>query len=110
MIISMMRQALTRLGYAVVTCASGSEALTRLRETPQDFDLAIVDYVMQDMTIEMLVQGLRLIRHDLPIVLSTGIATETISTTLQTLQCQAFLPKPYSLRELAQVIQEVIPG
>ena len=108
-LIRMMQQALTRLGYGVVTCSSGCEALARFREEPQDFDLAILDYFMQDISIETLVQGLRTIRHDFPIVLSTGFDPEVICSTMRTLHCQALLPKPYSLRELARVIQYVIP-
>ena len=109
-LLRMIQQALTRLGYDVVTCASGAETLARFREVPQDFDLAILDCVMQDMTIETLVQELRTIRHDVPVVLSTGFDSEAISSTMRTLHCQALLPKPYTLRELARVIQYVIPG
>ncbi len=108
-LIRMMQQALTRLGYGVVTCTSGFEALARFREEQQDFDLAIIDYFMQDMAIETLVQGLRTIRHDVPIVLSTGFDPEVLASTMRTLHCQALLPKPYTLRELARVIQYVIP-
>ena len=109
-LIRMMQQALTRLGYDVVTCASGGDALARLRQAPQHFDLAIVDCVMGDMAIETLVQEFRAVRPDLPLVLSTGFSRETISLSMQTLPYQALLLKPYTLRELARVIQYVIPG
>lgn len=59
------------VGYRVLEAADGASALERLRENP-DVACAIVDLVMPDADGLVVIEELRRLRHDLPVVVCTG--------------------------------------
>jgi two-component system, cell cycle sensor histidine kinase and response regulator CckA len=58
------------MGYSVLTAESGQEALELLRS--KKVDAVVVDYMMPGMDGEETARGVRNIRPNLPIVLSSG--------------------------------------
>ena len=93
-------------GYEVTTAANGAEGLQQLRE--HAFDLVITDQTMPHMTGEELALELRRLRSDIPIILCTGFSHIMQAERAQELGIDAFLMKPFTMQDLARVIQQVL--
>jgi PAS domain S-box-containing protein len=68
------KRMLERLGYDVVACLDGNEALEVFRSDPQRFDLVITDQNMPNMNGTELSRKILSIRADMPVILCTGYA------------------------------------
>jgi PAS domain S-box-containing protein len=99
---------LQRLGYEVVVCTSGLDALRLFQEEPHRFDVVITDQTMPAMTGATLIEELRLVRADIPIILCTGFSHLMSAEKAETLDVDAFVMKPGVTRELAVTIQQVL--
>jgi PAS domain S-box-containing protein len=99
---------LTPLGYKVVACTSGYEALQIFLQTPQSFDRVITDQTMPYMTGETFVRALRRIRPDIPIILCTGYSSSIDADKARAQGIEAFLMKPLSIDTLAPTIQRLL--
>ena len=90
-------------GYEVVTAASGKEGIELLSEAQPS--IALLDIAMPEMDgIEML-QKIREIKPDLPVIMVTGHGT--IETAVKTTKMGAydFIVKPPALEHLAMVVK-----
>lgn len=99
---------LARLGYEVVARTSSVEALEAFRATPQRFDLVITDQTMPNMTGEMLISSIRLLRPDIPVILCTGFSHVMHAEKAQSLGVDAFLMKPLTIYDLACAVQQLM--
>ncbi len=100
---------LSRLGYEVIALTDGREALERLRNNPQAYDLLITDQTMPHVTGVELITAARDIRPDLPTILCTGYSHTVNAETAQALGVDAFLMKPIEFPELAIRLQQLLP-
>jgi len=99
---------LTQLGYDVAAYTSSAEALAAFQATPHHFDLVITDYTMPQMTGEVLACILRSLRPDIPVILGTGFSHTIDAEKATALGIDAFLMKPWTARDLAQTIAQVL--
>lgn len=99
---------LSRLGYKVISCMSGKEALDIFQHNPQNFDLVITDQTMPGMTGDILTQELRKIRPDIPVILCTGFSHTMTPEHARALGVDAFFVKPLVAQELHEVIRNVL--
>ena len=99
---------LTQLGYDVTAYTSSVEALAAFQAAPHHFDLVITDYTMPQMTGEALARALRSLRPDIPIILETGFSHTIDAERATALGINAFLLKPWTVRELARTIAQVL--
>jgi CheY-like chemotaxis protein len=99
---------LTQLGYDVTAHTSSVEALAAFQAAPHHFDLVITDYTMPQMTGEALARALRSLRPDIPIILETGFSHTIDAERATALGINAFLLKPWTVRELARTIAQVL--
>jgi PAS domain S-box-containing protein len=102
------REILAPLGYEVVTCTSGHEALDAFQDSPEGFDLVITDQTMPYMTGEVLAQEIRRIRDDIPIILCSGFSHTIDAEKAKGLGIDAFLVKPIEVHEWGLTIQRVV--
>jgi two-component system, cell cycle sensor histidine kinase and response regulator CckA len=100
MVRTVAERALTRHGYKVITAANGEEALEVI-ERGEDIALMISDVVMPGMDGPTTVREARKSRPDLPILFMSGYAEEQLRKSID-LDKVAFLPKPFSVQELAE--------
>jgi signal transduction histidine kinase/ActR/RegA family two-component response regulator len=107
-LILLFRGMLLHLGYQVQIFTSSRIALSAFRMSPQDFDLVITDQTMPGMTGEHLIDELRQIRPDIPVILTTGFSHVVDAVKAQELGIDAFLPKPLSLQTLGHTIRQVL--
>ncbi|MGI8704880.1 MAG: response regulator [Sphingomicrobium sp.] len=108
MVRTVAERALTRHGYTVITASSGEEAL-EVVERGDDIALMISDVVMPGMDGPTTVREARKSRPDLPILFMSSYAEEQLRKSID-LDKVAFLPKPFSIQDLAEAARRAISG
>jgi two-component system cell cycle sensor histidine kinase/response regulator CckA len=101
---------LAKRGYEVVEAADGEEAFEILQDEPGGFDLMISDVVMPGMDGPTLLRKGRELLGDAKIVFISGYAEEQFSETLSSEREISFLPKPFTLAQLAEKVKSQIGG
>ncbi|WP_244574483.1 cell cycle histidine kinase CckA [Cohaesibacter sp. ES.047] len=101
-------RALASRGYTVHEAGSGAEALELIREIDEPIDLVVSDVVMPEMDGPTMLGELRKIRPELKIIFMSGYAEEAFAKNLPENEEFGFLPKPFSLKQLATKIKEVL--
>jgi two-component system, cell cycle sensor histidine kinase and response regulator CckA len=100
MVRSVAERALTRHGYTVITADSGEDALEVLARG-EPIDLLISDVVMPGMDGPTMVREARQSRPELKILFMSGYAEEQLRKSID-IENVNFLPKPFSVTELAE--------
>ncbi|MFP5330459.1 MAG: response regulator [Alphaproteobacteria bacterium] len=106
MVRAVAERALTRHGYTVITANNGEEALDVLARG-DEISLLISDVVMPGMDGPTMVAEARKSRPDLPILFMSGYAEEQLRKSID-LDKVAFLPKPFSVQELAEAARRAL--
>ena len=101
-------RALRNKGYDVLEARSGEAALELLKDKPGDIDLLITDVVMPRLDGPSLVREVRDQRPSLPVIFISGYAEDNFRKRLGTEAGIHFLPKPFSLKDLAGKVKEVM--
>lgn len=100
------KRMLAYLGYSVVCCSSGQEALEKVREASTAFDLVITDQSMPIMPGIELSRQLLAINPDLPVLLCTGYSSVINEEKALAEGLSGFLLKPLSIKVLARKIRD----
>jgi two-component system cell cycle sensor histidine kinase/response regulator CckA len=106
MVRGVAERALTRHGYRVVTADNGEDALEILAAGEQ-IDLLISDVVMPGMDGPTMVAEARKDWPDLKILFMSGYAEEQLRKSIN-LDHMSFLPKPFSVQELAEATKRAL--
>jgi two-component system cell cycle sensor histidine kinase/response regulator CckA len=101
-------RALRNKGYKVVEAKSGDAALDVLQNYAGSIDLMITDIVMPQMDGTQLIRHVRERMPDLKVICISGYAEESFRKRLDTVEGIHFLPKPFSLDQLAGKVKEVL--
>jgi CheY-like chemotaxis protein len=107
-ILIVLKNSLTKLGpdYQVTTVTSGLVALDQLLARP--FDLVVTDYSMTQMDGLELVAAIRYTQPDLPVIMMTAYATDTLEQEARRLQLYRYLTKPLDINVFRRVVQEAL--
>lgn len=107
-ILFLLMHSVKRLGpdYEVVTASDGGSALELLQK--QKFDLIITDYMMPGFTGIDLVQAVRSITPETPIVLMTAHDTRSIRNTVEAMKLGGFIGKPFTVPEVLEVVNRAL--
>ncbi len=108
MVRAVAERALTRNGYSVVTAENGEAALEVL-EGREDIDLLISDVVMPVMDGPTMVRKVRSERPQMPVIFMSGYAEEQLRKMID-LDNVHFLPKPFSVQQLAEAARDALAG
>src|SRR5205814_4445480 len=100
MVRSVAERALTRHGYTVICADNGEDALEVVSRGEQ-IDLLISDVVMPGMDGPTMVREARKSRPELKILFISGYAEEQLRKSID-IENVNFLPKPFSVTELAE--------
>jgi DNA-binding response OmpR family regulator len=108
-IVALVRKALERHGYVVLTAESGSEAL-RLAATHQGpINLLITDVVMPDMRGPELARRLVAERPDMPTLFMSGYMDDALGEAASLLPVPVdFIQKPFSPSTLTAKVREML--
>jgi two-component system cell cycle sensor histidine kinase/response regulator CckA len=101
-------RALRSKGYDVLEARSGEAALELLGEQQKPIDLLITDVVMPRIDGPTLVREVRGERPDLKVIFISGYAEDAFRKRLDQGAGIYFLPKPFSLKQLAGKVKEVM--
>jgi two-component system cell cycle sensor histidine kinase/response regulator CckA len=101
-------RALRNKGYDVLEAASGEAALELVADQDTAFDLLVSDVVMPEMDGPTLLRHFRQERPDLKVILISGYAEDAFRRNLDGTAGVNFLPKPFSLKQLAAKVKDVM--
>ena len=105
---SFAARALRNKGYTVIEAASGEQALALPPEQLERVELLISDVVMPNLDGPSLAAELRRRRPALKILFISGYAEDSLRVSLAKSPHVNFLPKPFSLSQLAGKVKEVM--
>lgn len=100
-------RALTNKGYKVIQASSGEEGLELFKQNAQDIELLITDVIMPIMDGPSLVKAIKEMNKDIKVIFISGYAEDIVRKDMQDDTCY-FLPKPFSLIQLAESVKTVL--
>jgi two-component system, cell cycle sensor histidine kinase and response regulator CckA len=101
-------RALASRGYTVLEAASGEVALEIVAEKGDEISLVISDVVMPEMDGPTLLKELRKRGVATKVIFISGYAEDAFEKNLEGELDFAFLPKPFSLKQLAEAVKDVM--
>ncbi|MDP3896441.1 MAG: ATP-binding protein [Mesorhizobium sp.] len=101
-------RALTSRGYTVHEASSGVEALEIYNQLGGEIDIVVSDVVMPEMDGPTLLGELRKIKPNIKFVFVSGYAEDAFARNLPADAKFGFLPKPFSLKQLATVVKDML--
>jgi CheY-like chemotaxis protein len=103
-------RALMRHGYTVVSAANGEIGIQLFAQHKDRIDLVIVDLSMPVLDGRATLEGIRRIRPDVPVILSSGYDKAETARTMGDAALAGFLHKPYGVRKLIETVAEALKG
>jgi two-component system cell cycle sensor histidine kinase/response regulator CckA len=101
-------RALSSRGYTVHEASSGVEALEIFEELEGKVDIVVSDVVMPEMDGPSLLRELRKRQPDIRFIFVSGYAEDAFAKNLPEEAKFGFLPKPFSLKQLATVVRDML--
>jgi two-component system cell cycle sensor histidine kinase/response regulator CckA len=101
-------RALRGKGYVVIEADGAAAALEAVRVPKAAIDLVITDVVMPQMNGPALAREIRKARPDMKIVFISGYAEDAFRGGIDALGDVGFLPKPFSLKQLAAKVKDAL--
>ena len=98
-------RALAGRGYTIIEADSGEAAIERVKEHEGKIDLVLSDVVMPEMDGPTMLRELRKQGHTMKVVFISGYAEDAFEKNLEGQRDFAFLPKPFSLKQLAEAVK-----
>ncbi|OVE78363.1 hypothetical protein BVX99_00105 [bacterium F16] len=96
---------LTKLGYSVESFRSSQKALESFQAAPDAYDCIITDQTMPQLTGMELVENIRKLRSDIPIILCTGYSKTVNDETARQGGVNDFCLKPLAMPDLTRRIR-----
>ena len=110
LVVAVVREMLSSLGYRLTTCSSAAEALEKYLAVPEGFDLVITDLTMPGMSGLKLAEKLSSKFPELPIIICTGYCSEETEVRSRQLGIRELLMKPLVFEDLVRVVRRVLDG
>lgn len=102
-------RALQLRGFTVLEAGSAEEALELLGDESRHVDVFVTDVVMPGMDGPSWVKKALTLRPAVRVVFMSGYAEETFGDIQARIANSVFLPKPFSLTDLAETVQRLMP-
>lgn len=107
-ICSVLRRALERQNYRVLTASNGQEALELFQEHRADVRLVITDLMMPIMDGVALIRSVRALDPKLPIIAASGLDVDANPAHLSDLGVEELLAKPLGMRPLLEAMHRLL--
>ena len=101
-----LSESLESCGYDIGSAENGNEALSLFNK--RKFDLVVTDMKMPGMTGIEVLQGVKKLSPDIPVILITAYGTVNTAVEAMKEGAAEFIMKPFSLDELEAVVKNVI--
>jgi len=92
-------------GYEVEEACDGEDAMEILENNPQGYDLVVSDVIMPGMDGPTLIREAKELLGDAKILFMSGYAEQDIAQQLGDDREVAFLPKPFTVKQLAERVK-----
>ena len=99
-------RALELRGYTVTAASSGQEAIDVVTDNPEAIDLIVSDVVMPEMTGPEMMRVVRKMRPEIGFIFISGYAEDAFREEMMDDEQFLFLPKPFSLKDLAVKVKK----
>jgi len=103
-------EALQELGYQALTAESGKQACEIYAQRTAEIDCVLLDMVMSGLSGRETQEALRAINPDVKVILVSGYSGGAEADRARESGAATFLPKPYTVETLAQVLKSVQQG
>ncbi|MBI1239850.1 MAG: response regulator [Alphaproteobacteria bacterium] len=107
---SFAARALSMRGYEVLEANGGEAALEIMQARANEIALLITDVVMPNMDGPTLAKEARQIYPALKVIFISGYAEDAFRRADEPMETIAFLPKPFTLKQLAAKVKDVMDG
>lgn len=105
-VLDVLDDVLTMEGHEVIRATTGAEALQRFQEgRPQ---LAILDIIMPDMDGLVVLDAIRRLDGDLPVILITGLVGEGLGKQVERYHSVAFFEKGSGLDRFVELVNKTL--
>ncbi len=99
---------LETLGYSVASFRDSQKALRAFESNPQHFQLVVTDYSMPHLTGPQLIEKIRAIPSDVPVLMITGYANLATPEKIDEWGCDGIVGKPYDINKLSQTVHHLL--
>jgi PAS domain S-box-containing protein len=96
------------LGFSVTTRTAGALGLHTFAQKTDEFDLALLDFVMPYMNGLTLAKELWRLRPDIPVILFSAYSDKILPNDLWPQGLKAFLAKPFDIAQLTAAIRNAL--
>jgi len=101
---------LEKFGYTVEIAGDGSMALKKFKKIADAATAVLLDVTMPEMSTDAILDGLRKIRKDVPVILISGYSEESALVDIRPRDYNGFLQKPYNAQMLARKLLDATQG
>ncbi len=102
------RGLLEQLGCSVCECRDGEQAVSAFRQTPDDFDVVLLDLSMPRLSGAEALKKIRAINPRMSVVITSGYTADTTVQSLLEAGAAEFVAKPYTLETLCNALSEAV--
>ena len=107
-IVNTTQKILQHEGYIVTGVLGGRNALKLFSSNIDSFDVVITDQSMPDMTGSFLIESLRTLRPNIPVILCSGYSNEIFDELVRSLNVSELLLKPVSKNQFVNSIEKLM--
>jgi CheY-like chemotaxis protein len=105
-VLDVLDDILTLEGHQVIRATSGQEALRRFEESPPE--LAVIDIMMPDMDGLVVLDAIRRVSGELPVILITGLVGDALSKKVAHHKAVSFFEKGSGLDRFIELVNETL--
>lgn len=99
---------LNKLGYTALTAINGYEAVEIYQKNCDAISLVILDMMMPHMGGGQAYDNLKKVNPEVKVLLSSGYSIDGQAQEILDRGCDGFIQKPFSLKELAGKINQIL--
>jgi len=107
-LVALAEEVLAEIGYEPVGFSSSMAALEAFRAAPERFDIVLTDEMMPELMGTDLAREIRLLRPDIPIVLTSGYTGAPLYERASAAAIQEVLRKPLRSKDIAECFGRVL--
>ena len=96
------------LGFEVIEAANGRDAIAVFARRASEVRFVMLDVTMPDLSGDQVLQELRKLRSNVPVLLCSGYSEEEMRARFSSKDMETFLQKPYPLSMLKARIQHLL--
>ena len=100
----------TSKGYEVILASDGNEGYEQFKSHWPEINLVILDIIMPRMDGKELYKKIKDINPSMKVLITSGYSKPNVKAELIRMGVNGFLPKPFNIIELTDLLQKIIPN